>query len=64
MQRPPGRRGLLVRASPHNATLAPPLVVTAADVTEIADIFEESVAEVNEQMVSGGGVKLDVAFGL
>jgi adenosylmethionine-8-amino-7-oxononanoate aminotransferase len=58
------RRGLLVRASPHNATLAPPLVLTAADVTEIADIFEEAVAEANEQMVSGGGVDLDVAFGL
>ena len=58
------RRGLLVRASPHNATLAPPLVLTAAEVTEIADIFEESVAEVNEQVVSGGGVELDVAFGL
>ncbi len=58
------RRGLLVRASPHNATLAPPLVVTAAEVTEIADIFEESVAEANEQVVSGGGIKLDVAFGL
>ena len=58
------RRGLLVRASPHNATLAPPLVVTAADVNEIADIFEESVAEANEQVVSGDGVKLDVAFGL
>ena len=58
------RRGLLVRASPHNATLAPPLIVTAAEVAEIADIFEESVAEANEQVVSGGGVKLDVAFGL
>lgn len=57
-------RGLLVRASPHNATLAPPLVVTAADVTEIADIFEEGVREANEQVVSGGGIKLDVAFGL
>ena len=32
--------------------------------TEIADIFEESVAEVNEQVVSGAGVDLDVAFGL
>ena len=32
--------------------------------TEIADIFEESVAEVNEQVVSGAGVELDVAFGL
>lgn len=58
------RRGLLMRASPHNATLAPPLIVTSADVTEIADIFEESVAEVSDQVVSGGGVKLDVAFGL
>ena len=58
------RRGLLVRASPHNATLAPPLVLTAAEVTEIADIFEESVAEVNEQVLSGAGVDLDVAFGL
>lgn len=58
------RRGLLVRASPHNTTLAPPLIVTAADVAEIADIFEESVAEANEQVVSGGGIKLDVAFGL
>ncbi len=58
------RRGLLVRASPHNATLAPPLVITPAEVAEIADIFEASVAEVNEQIVSGGGIKLDVAFGL
>jgi adenosylmethionine-8-amino-7-oxononanoate aminotransferase len=64
VQRAARRRGLLVRASPHNATLAPPLVLTAADVTEIADIFEESVAEANEQVVSGGGIKLDVAFGL
>ena len=58
------QRGLLVRASPHNATLAPPLIVTAAEVAEIAEIFEESVAEANERVVSGGGVKLDVAFGL
>ena len=52
------------RASPHNATLAPPLILTEAEVVEIADIFEESVAEVNEQVVSGAGVDLDVAFGL
>jgi adenosylmethionine-8-amino-7-oxononanoate aminotransferase len=58
------RRGLLVRASPHNATLAPPLVVTAEQVTEIAELFEQSVAEVDEQVVSGGVVGLDVAFGL
>ena len=64
MQQAARRRGLLVRASPHNATLAPPLVLTAAEVDEIAGIFEESVAEVNERMVSGGGIDLDVAFGL
>lgn len=64
VQRAARSRGLLVRASPHNATLAPPLVVTAADVTEIADLLEASVAEVNEQVVAEGGVKLDVAFGL
>ena len=64
VQRAARRRGLLVRASPHNATLAPPLILTAAEVAEIAEIFEESVAEVNEQVVSGEGVKLDVAFGL
>jgi adenosylmethionine-8-amino-7-oxononanoate aminotransferase len=58
------RRGLLVRASPHNVTLAPPLVLTAADVIEIADILEESVAEVGAQLGSGAGIDLDVAFGL
>lgn len=64
VQRAARRRGLLVRASPHNTTLAPPLVVTSAEVTEIADLFEESVAEVDERMASGAGVDLDVAFGL
>jgi adenosylmethionine-8-amino-7-oxononanoate aminotransferase len=64
VQRAARRRGLLVRASPHNATLAPPLILTAAEVAEIAEMFEEAVAEVNEQVVSGEGVRLDVAFGL
>jgi adenosylmethionine-8-amino-7-oxononanoate aminotransferase len=58
------KRGLLIRASIHNATLAPPLILTAAEVTEIADIFEESVAEVSARVATGEGVKLDVAFGL
>lgn len=57
-------RGLLVRASPGNTTLAPPLVVTSAEVDRIADILEESVAEVNSEVVANGGLKLDVAFGL
>ena len=58
------RRGLLVRASPHNVTLAPPLVLTAAEVIEIGDILEESVAEVDAQLGSGAGIDVDVAFGL
>jgi adenosylmethionine-8-amino-7-oxononanoate aminotransferase len=58
------RRGLLVRASPGNTTLAPPLVVTADEVERIAEIFEESVAEVSEEVVTKGGLSLDVAFGL
>ncbi len=58
------RRGLLIRASIHNATLAPPLILTAADVAEIADIFAESVAEVSARVTTGEEVKLDVAFGL
>jgi adenosylmethionine-8-amino-7-oxononanoate aminotransferase len=58
------RRGLLHRASIHNATLAPPLIVGTADVTEIADIFEESIAEVAALVEAGNGVKLDVGFGL
>jgi adenosylmethionine-8-amino-7-oxononanoate aminotransferase len=58
------RRGLLVRASPHNNTFGPPLVVTASDVGKIADIFESSVAEVSEEFTVRGGVKLSVAYGL
>jgi len=59
------RRGLLVRASPHNNTLAPPLIVTAAEVTQIADLLEESVAEIDQAARdSGKGLKLDVAFSL
>ena len=58
------RRGLLVRASPHNNTLAPPLIVTNHDINSIADILEDSVSEVNEQCTVNGQLKLAVAFGL
>jgi len=57
-------RGLLLRASPHNNILAPPLVITDREVSTIADILEESVAEVDQHIQEHGGVKLDVAFGL
>jgi len=58
------RRGLLVRASPHNNTLAPPLIVTRDNISAIADILEESVAEANEQFRAHGKLDLAVAFGL
>ena len=45
-------------------TSVPPLVVTEAEVAEIADLFEQSVAHVSAQVASGDRVKLDVAFGL
>lgn len=64
VQRAARQRGLLVRASPMNATLAPPLVVTASEVSRIADIFEESVASVSEELVASGDLKVEVAFGL
>ena len=58
------RRGLLVRASPHNVTLAPPLVLTAAEVDRDRGHPGGERREVDEQLVSGAGIDLDVAFGL
>jgi adenosylmethionine-8-amino-7-oxononanoate aminotransferase len=64
VQRAARARGLLLRASPHNATLAPPLVTTAAEIDEIATIVEESVAEVAGQLESSGAVDVEIGFGL
>jgi beta-alanine--pyruvate transaminase len=58
------RRGLLVRASPNNTTLAPPLVLTAEEVDEIATILGEAIDEVAERIAADGAVSLDVAFGI
>jgi adenosylmethionine-8-amino-7-oxononanoate aminotransferase len=58
------RRGLLLRASLHNNILAPPLVVTQSEVSNISDIFEASVAEISEQVTAQGGVKVAVGFSL
>jgi adenosylmethionine-8-amino-7-oxononanoate aminotransferase len=58
------RKGLLLRASPHIATLAPPLVSTIEDVDEIAEIFTESVREVAQEYSRTGGVDVEVGFGL
>jgi adenosylmethionine-8-amino-7-oxononanoate aminotransferase len=58
------RRGLLVRASPQIVTFAPPLVVTAEEIDEIADIFEAAVLEVGAALVREGRLEVDVAFGL
>ncbi len=58
------QRGLLVRASPHNTTLAPPLIVTSAEVDEIATCLEEAVEEVAADVAANGAVELEVAFGI
>ena len=44
--KPPGRRGLLLRASHWMAVLAPPLTTTAEELDEMLDILDEAVAEV------------------
>jgi adenosylmethionine-8-amino-7-oxononanoate aminotransferase len=64
VQRAARSRGLLLRASPHNATLAPPLVSSEAEIEEIAQIVEESIAEVAATLESRGSVDVEIGFGL
>lgn len=64
LQRAARDRGLLVRASPNNTTVAPPLVITTQEVDEIATILEDSVDEVAEVIARDGTLTLDVAFGI
>jgi adenosylmethionine-8-amino-7-oxononanoate aminotransferase len=65
VQKAARNRGLLVRASLHNNTLAPPLVTTAEEIQTIADRLEESIADIDKQMRDpSGGPKLEVAFSL
>jgi putrescine aminotransferase len=58
------RRGLLVRASPHNTTLAPPLVITSEEIDEVAGAFEDAVDEVGRLVEANGAVNVEVAFGI
>lgn len=58
------RRGLLVRASPHNTTLAPPLVITSEEVDEVASALEDAVDEVGRLVEANGPVDLEVSFGI
>jgi adenosylmethionine-8-amino-7-oxononanoate aminotransferase len=64
VQRAARQRGLLVRASPNNTTIAPPLVITAEEVTELTRIYQEALAEVADQVARHGAVDVDVAFGI
>lgn len=64
VQRAARQRGLLVRASPHNTTLAPPLVITSEEIREVADILEDAVDEVGRLVEENGAVDLEVAFGI
>jgi len=56
--------GLLLRASPQIATLAPPLVTTVDEIDEIADMFEGAVSEVTETLQKTGRLAVEVGFGL
>ena len=58
------RRGLLVRASPHNTTLAPPLVITSEEVDEVAGALEDAVDEVGRLVEANGAVDVEVTFGV
>jgi adenosylmethionine-8-amino-7-oxononanoate aminotransferase len=58
------RRGLLLRASPLNATLAPPLVTSEAEVDEIANILGDAIAEVSRVLQTQGRLAVEVGFGL
>jgi adenosylmethionine-8-amino-7-oxononanoate aminotransferase len=58
------RRGLLVRASPHNTTLAPPLVITSGEIDELATALEGAVDEVGGLVETNGAVDVEVAFGI
>ena len=58
------RRGMLVRASPHNTTLAPPLVITSEEIDEVAGALEDAVDEVERLVEANGAVDLEVAFGI
>jgi adenosylmethionine-8-amino-7-oxononanoate aminotransferase len=40
------KNGLIVRMDPHWIGLAPPLIITAAEVDELVDILERSIKEV------------------
>lgn len=64
VQRAARRRGLLLRASPHINTFAPPLVTTPEEVDEIAGIYAEAVAEVCDILRGGGQLDTSVGFGL
>lgn len=58
------QRGLLLRASPHIASLAPPLISTTEEADEIADVLTESVRAVAAKYLQSGGVDVEVGFGL
>ena len=64
VQRRARAHGLLVRASPHLATLAPPLIVTEAEVDEIVDILAISVDEVASTLRTTGTLDVEVGFGI
>lgn len=64
VQREARQRGLLMRASPHIGTLAPPLISTTDEIDEIADILGDSIRAVAATFAQTHKVAVEVGFGL
>jgi adenosylmethionine-8-amino-7-oxononanoate aminotransferase len=64
VQRNARARGLLLRASPHIATLAPPLIITEAEIDEMVGILSMAIDDVTREYRDTGRLEMEVAFGL
>lgn len=64
VQRNARARGLLLRASPHIATLAPPLIISEEEIDEMVSILAAAIDDVAREYHANGRLDLEVAFGL
>jgi adenosylmethionine-8-amino-7-oxononanoate aminotransferase len=64
VQRNARARGLLLRASPHIATLAPPLIITEEEIDEMVAILAAAIDDVSRELRETGRLDLEVGFGL
>lgn len=64
VQRAARHRGLLLRASPHIATLAPPLIITEDDIDAMVGILEAAIDDVATEYRTRGRLDTEIGFGL